>query len=441
MPPLDDRDWRRLVHTIQRGQCILLLGPDAATDAGDPEGRPLVQRLAETLATRLEGGAAIPDRDDLPAVAQAFEAARGRVELEMEVEDFCRPYAGRTTPLHEHLAALPFPVYINTAPDLALANALRAAGRSPHIDYYDFKRTRRFDLPEPTPERPWVFVFYGSLTDTASLVLTERDLLDYLVAVVKGAPPLPSALISRFRDPDTSLLFVCFGFRRWYLRILLHVLRSYDPPHNPSLALEDGAFYSHPECPPSLVFFDRAHRIRFHHASCCGFTAELVQRFQALAARPAAPQPAPPADAPVIFLSYVTEDYQAAERLAERLRGHGLNTWLDRQSLRGGDRWPLLIPDVIERQADYVVVLQTPQLLARVESYVYREIDEALDRQRKFAPGLRFLIPALLESGPRIDALSDLHFVDLTGGQGLDELVAAVREDWERRRARRGQTP
>ena len=60
---------------------------------------------------------------------------------------------------------------------------------------------------------------------------------------------------------------------------------------------------------------------------------------------------------------------------------------LDRQSLRGGDRWPLLIPDVIERQADYVVVLQTPQLLARVESFVYREIDEALDRQKKFARG------------------------------------------------------
>lgn len=440
MEALDDRDWRRLVLSIQRGKCILLLGPDAAVDPDDPDGIPLAQRLAETLAAKLEGGPAIPDRDDLPSVAQTFEAARGRVELEMEVEDFCRDYTERTTPLHRHLAALPLPVYVNTAPDPALVNALRAAGRAPQIEHYDFKRTRGFDLRAPTPDHPWVYDLYGSLADTPSLVLSERDLLDYLVNVVKGTPPLPAALISRIRDPDTSLLFVCFGFRRWYLRILLHVLRSYDPPNNPSLALEDGAFYSHPERPQTVVFFDRAHRIRFRQVACGGFASELHDRFQALG-QPAPPPPRPPADAPLIFLSYASEDHPAVERLAEALQAQGLRVWLDRQSLRGGDRWGLLIPDVINKQVDYVLVLQTRQLLARVESYVYREIEEALARQHKFAPGLRFLIPARLEPGAQIDALSHLHFVDLTTGRGLEDLLAAIREDWQRRRERAGPAP
>jgi hypothetical protein len=438
MEALDDRDWRRLVHIIQRGTCILLLGPDAATDADDPDGVPLARRLAEMLAAKLEGGPSLPDRDNLPSVAQTFEAARGRVELEMEVEDFCGAYAERATPLHEDLAALPFAVYINTAPDPALVNALRAAGREPQVAHYDFKRASAFDLRAPTPEHPWVYDLYGSLAEPQSLVLTERDLLDYLVNVVKGTPPLPAALISRFRDPDTSLLFVCFGFRRWHLRILLHVLRSYDPPNNPSLALEDGAFYSHPERPQTLVFFDRAHRIRFRHVACGGFASELRERFQALAAQPAAPVPAPAADAPVLFLSYASEDHEAVAGLAERLQAEGLRIWLDRQNLRGGDRWELLIPDVIKKQADYVLVLQTRQLLARVESYVYREIEEALARQSRFAEGLRFLIPVRMEPGAQVDTLSHLHFVDLTAERGPENLVAAIREDWQRRAERKG---
>ncbi|MBK1648555.1 toll/interleukin-1 receptor domain-containing protein [Rhabdochromatium marinum] len=441
MEALDDRDWRRLVHTIQRGTCMVLLGPDAATDADDPNGLPLAQHLAETLAAKLPKGAAPPDRDDLPSVAQTFEAARGRIELEMEVEDFCGRFSKRITPLHEDLAALPIPVYINTAPDPALANALRAVGRAPRTAHYDFKRAQGFVLPDPTPEYPWIYDLYGSLAEPQSLVLTERDLLDYLVNVIKGAPPLPAALISRFRDPDTSLLFVCFGFRRWHLRILLHVLRSYEPPNNPNLALEDGAFYTQPDLPQTVVFFDRAHRICFRQAACGGFAAKLRERYQPLAEEPVPPRLEPAADAPVLFLSYTTEDHAAVERLAERLQAEGLRIWLDRQNLRGGDRWEQLIPDVIKRQVDYVLVLQTPQLLARVESYVYREIEESLARQSTFAPKLRFLIPVRMEPDAQIDGLSQLHFVDLTTPRGLDDLVAAIREDWQRRAGRKGSAP
>lgn len=442
MEALDDQDWRRLVRSIQRGNCILLLGPDAATDPADPAGLPLGQRLAQTLTERLAAGA-VPDPTDLPAVAQAFvdTEGQGRIALELEVEDFCRAYTGRTTPLHDHLAALPFPIYINTAPDTALANALRAGGRAPQVEFYDFRRARPFALSDPTPDQPWVYDLYGSLDQPESLVLTERDLLDYLVNVIKETPRLPPPLITRLRDPDTSLLFVCFGFRRWYLRILLHVLRAYAPPRNPPLALEDSAFYAHPEGPQAMVFFHRAHHIRFHHVSSLDFAAKLCHRYQALAARPAVHEP--PADAPMLFLSYVTEDFPVAEGLAERLRAAGLRTWLDRQRLRGGDRWGLLIPEVIAHQVDYVLVLQTPRLLARDESYVYLEIAQAQERQAKGAPGRRFLIPVQLEPGERLPTLAPLHFADLTVPDGFASLVAGIREDWQQRRARAtgGETP
>ena len=433
MEALDEQDWRRLTRSIGKGRCILLLGPDAATDAEDPEGIPLVQRLAENLAAGLNG-LEVPDRGDLPSVAQVYQDVNGRDALEMAVEDFCRAYTQRTTPLHTHLAALPFSIYLNTAPDPALANALRAAGRQPQVEHYDYKRSRDFTLAEPTAERPWVYDLYGNLAEPESLVLTERDLLDYLTNVVKGTPRLPAALLARLRDPDTGLLFLCFGFRRWYLRILLQALRADAKPNSPFLALEDSAFYSHPDGPRTLIFFNRQHHIRFHQVACGGFVSELRVRFEAQSSPPAAPAPEPPADAPLIFLSYVTEDHDAVETLAERLLREGLRVWLDRQNLRGGDRWGQLIPDVIGHQADYLLAIQTPRLLARTESYVYREIEAALARQSGFAPGLRFLIPVVFDGGVRLPSLSHLHFVDLGLPQGFAALVAGIREDFHRRR-------
>lgn len=432
MEALDDQDWRRLARSIGKGKCILLLGPDAATDPQDPAGVPLGQRLAETLASGLDQQQ-VPDRGDLPSVAQVYQEVHGRDALEMALDDFCVAYTQRTTPLHEHLAALPFTIYLNTAPDPALANALRAAGRQPQVEHYDYKRPRDFALTEPTAERPWVYDLYGTLAEPESLVLTERDLLDYLTNVVKGTPRLPAALLARLRDPDTGLLFLCFGFRRWYLRILLQALRADAKPNSPFLALEDSAFYSHPDGPRTLIFFNRQHHIRFHQVTCGGFAAELRARYAAQAAPPALPAPQPPADAPLLFLSYVTEDHDAVEALAERLQREGLRVWLDRQSLRGGDRWGQLIPDVIGRQADYLLVLQTPSLLARTESYVYREIEEAQARQSGFAPGLRFLIPVVFDGSARLPILSHLHCIDLGLPQGFAALVTSVREDWARR--------
>lgn len=40
-----------------------------------------------------------------------------------------------------------------------------------------------------------------------------------------------------------------------------------------------------------------------------------------------------------VFLSYATEDSEAAQRIAEALRGAGIEVWFDKSELRGGDAW------------------------------------------------------------------------------------------------------
>ena len=47
---LQERDWRRLIETIHRGNCVLVLGADVVSDPADADQTALTERLAKHLA-------------------------------------------------------------------------------------------------------------------------------------------------------------------------------------------------------------------------------------------------------------------------------------------------------------------------------------------------------------------------------------------------------
>jgi hypothetical protein len=44
-----------------------------------------------------------------------------------------------------------------------------------------------------------------------------------------------------------------------------------------------------------------------------------------------------------VFLSYTSQDADAARRICESLREAGIEVWLDQSELRGGDAWDTAI--------------------------------------------------------------------------------------------------
>jgi hypothetical protein len=451
MSMLEEHDWRLLLRSIREGQCILLLGPGAAVDPQDPHGDPFPVRLALKLAEELQQagkGTELVLPSDLAHVAQIYAQAmpRKRPGLELAVEDFYEPYRSQTTPLHRDLAALPFTLCLSTTPERFLLNAFaQTPGKAPMYSFYHYQpnpsraRERRFaSLPEgSSEERPLIYDLYGSLDEVDSLVLSEHDLLDFLVNVTRESPPLHPYVTSRFSDRTTSFLFIGFGFRHWYIRILLHVLKA--GGHNePSLALEDAGFFNLPDQRQTVLFFQSGHFINFRHLPWQDFAHDLRQRFERQTRADRSVQltvPDPPANAPVAFLCHENRDKPEAEHLATQLKDRGIKIWLDKQSLRGGDNWAKLIPHVIEKQTDYVVVLQSPRMLDKPESYFWREIHVALERQRGFGPDLRFVVPVLLESHPALPlrVLDELHTIDVHAPAAIDALAQAILEDWQHR--------
>jgi TIR domain/SIR2-like domain len=421
---------------IQDGTCVLFLGPGIELDTQDANRMPLTVKLAQILANRLGSPEEIASQDDLTHVAQIFQRHNDRLDLEMAVEDFYRGYAGQTTDVHRQLAALPFQLCIDITHGGFLGVALRAAGKSPVQDFYWLHKERAMSLAHITSDKPFLYNLFGSLDELDSLVITENDLLDFLVNVTRNTPPLPRTLLSRFSAPDTAFLFLGFGFRHWYLRILLHVLTVHSDRKNFSLALEDADFFAHPDRPKTVLFYHAQHRIQFRQASWQAFADELSQRFHDATPRRGATLEAQPVseDTPTVFLCHCSADAEAVAEVSARLQELGVRTWVDRQNLRGGDRWHQILGKAIQEWVDYFVVLETPAMLARPESYYYLEIGEALERARRFRPGTKFIFPAQLKPCGRLEQLADLQRIDLTTPNGLEQLATEILHDWTRRR-------
>jgi hypothetical protein len=214
------------------------------------------------------------------------------------------------------------------------------------------------------------------------------------------------------------------------------VLKAESDRKNLSLALEDASFFGHPDRHQTALSYSEQHRIQFRYASWQAFADELSQRFQH-ANPPVRQTPATPsAGVPTVFLCHCSEDADAVAALSTRLQHLGVNTWVDRQDLRGGDRWDRLLGIAINEWVDYVVVLETPAMLSRTEGYYYKEIDHALERARGFHPDTKFIFPAQLEACERLEILSHLERIDLTSPGGIEQLAKAIRDDWAFQAAR-----
>ncbi len=80
-----------------------------------------------------------------------------------------------------------------------------------------------------------------------------------------------------------------------------------------------------------------------------------------------------------VFLSYASEDRQAAQLLRDALPGYGLDVWYDESEIGGGEAWDQKIRRQI-RECDYFMALVSAQTEARHEGYFRREWRLAVER-------------------------------------------------------------
>ena len=131
-----------------------------------------------------------------------------------------------------------------------------------------------------------------------------------------------------------------------------------------------------------------------------------------------------------VFLSYASQDADAALRICESLRAAGIEVWLDQSELRGGDTWDSAIRKQIKTCALFLPVISA-NTSVRAEGYFRLEWKLAVDRSHLIAAERPFLLPVVIDGVHEADALvpdrfREVQWTSCPAGQVSAEFVARV---------------
>jgi TolB-like protein/tetratricopeptide (TPR) repeat protein len=134
--------------------------------------------------------------------------------------------------------------------------------------------------------------------------------------------------------------------------------------------------------------------------------------------------------AKAIFLSYASQDADAASRICDALRAAGLEVWFDRSELRGGDAWDAAIRKQV-KECGLFVPLISANTDARSEGYFRREWNLAVNRMLDMAEDQPFLLPVVIDDTPELtarvpDRFRERQWTRLAAGTAPTEFAARV---------------
>jgi TolB-like protein/lipoprotein NlpI len=131
-----------------------------------------------------------------------------------------------------------------------------------------------------------------------------------------------------------------------------------------------------------------------------------------------------------VFISYASQDAQAAKHICLALREAGIEVWFDQSELRGGDVWDALIRKQIKTCALFLpVVSRTTH--SRDEGYFRLEWKLAVDRSHLMAADRPFLLPVVIDDTPDHDErvperFREVQWTRLPGGVTPTVFVGCV---------------
>ncbi|HWS66315.1 MAG TPA: TIR domain-containing protein, partial [Steroidobacteraceae bacterium] len=131
-----------------------------------------------------------------------------------------------------------------------------------------------------------------------------------------------------------------------------------------------------------------------------------------------------------VFLSYASEDAEAAARICTSLRDAGIEVWFDQNELRGGAAWDSAIKKQIKTCALFIPIISANSR-ARVEGYFRFEWKLAVDRSHLMAAEKAFLLPVVIDGTDEVDArvpdkFHEVQWTWLSGGQTSAAFVEQV---------------
>jgi TolB-like protein len=133
-----------------------------------------------------------------------------------------------------------------------------------------------------------------------------------------------------------------------------------------------------------------------------------------------------------VFLSYASQDAEAAQRICEALRAAGIEVFLDQSELRGGDAWDKKIRHEIHDCVLFIPIV-SQHTRERLEGYFRHEWNLAIERTHHMAENKAFLVPVVVDGTPEHDPsipekFRELQWTHLPDGETPPAFVTRIQK-------------
>ena len=424
-PPMIEKNdyWQKLILALKDDECVLLIGPRAAK-YGD---KYIYDLLVEHFNKKLQetSDSFNIEENRLPKLIKQFKKCfpsptetEALEQLEFTLKEFFDRFNPEQISLYDLLADLPFKYIINTTPDDLLKAGLEAHGK--HCHFFDFHfrnheynakmNEKAVDLDEQVSmEKPLVYNLLGHYERPNSLVLTEKDQLHFIEAIIQrentnyaSSNILYFVIKKPFNSLKKTYVFLGFDFNDWHLRMFLHLLgRGHD--HSPdNFSSQDGHFINN----DIKSFYDDNFNLLFVGKEPTTFLKELKDKLNAPLSYAASPEAALN-----IMLLHDLEDDALFKEIEQHLRilnrtDRPVNIWNQKQ-ITGH------IQETLQQQAestDIFVPLLTTNFLANV-AFFETVLDIAQKKHDRDEAKITVLMlkPCLAESFPMLYQLPTFY--------------------------------
>lgn len=409
----DSADWDLLIQALEDGNVIPVIGPDAlVVEYTDLDGNSQTQPFYRLIATDLLNLHQLPLDSDLlnqtwvlHKAVNLVLAKEGGQKIEQrirrEVSRFIAQRSAQVKPaasLRQLACIGAFNLFVSLTPDDLLKRAMANDDDAADIRVNSFSpRDASESLADLSPTRQGersIFQPLGAYGNVASgFAIHEEDTLEHLYRLQTDAARRFNDLLYELRHRD-KLLIGC-NFPDWLGRAMLRLFndeRFYSKnnwefliPHSGDAGLK--AFLT--QYSPNTLGFD---------GPTDSVIEKLAQHFPAEAAPTIQPKPAAarPSGRPTVFVSYASENAEAARRIADALLNLGFSdVWLDKKKLIGGDDWADRIEDAVET-CDFFMPLLSAEANSRREGVFWEEWNMAVRRARRIQDA--FLLPVGIDN-------------------------------------------
>jgi TolB-like protein len=133
-----------------------------------------------------------------------------------------------------------------------------------------------------------------------------------------------------------------------------------------------------------------------------------------------------------VFLSYASQDAEAAQMICEALRAAGIEVFLDQSELRGGDAWDKKIRHEIHDCVLFIPIVSR-HTQERLEGYFRHEWNLAIERTHHMAENKAFLVPVVVDGTPEHDPsipekFRELQWTHLPAGETPPAFVTRIQK-------------